>query len=181
MGSPKHLLPFHDRPLYLHILELLRTFCCVADKIYVSVNYPEQAARFNLPKSWQDRVTFLYDASSQDDSIPYVTAKAKPNDKGIGPAAGLLAAYKNDPHAHWLVVACDYPLLIPDALQQLYDAYEEPVTIFVNSQGCCESLLGIWGPYALSKLESNVGGGCTGSSMVVKELQGRLIKPGVDL
>ncbi len=45
-----------------------QNFCCVANKIYVSVNYPEQDARFNLPKSWQDRVTFLYDASSQDDS-----------------------------------------------------------------------------------------------------------------
>jgi len=79
------------------------------------------------------------------------------------------------------VVACDYPLLTPDALQQLYDAYEEPVTCFVNSQGWCELLLGIWGPYALSKLKSNVGGGCTGPSMVVKDLQGQLIKPGVDL
>jgi molybdopterin-guanine dinucleotide biosynthesis protein A len=99
---------------------------------------------FNLPKSWQDRVTFLYDDPSQDDSIPYITAKAKPDDNRIGPAAGLLAAYKNDPHAHWLVIACDYPLLTSDALQQLYDAYEEPVTCFVNSQEWCEPLLGIW-------------------------------------
>lgn len=181
MGSPKHLLPFHDRPLYLHVLELLQTFCHGTDKIYISVNRPEQATGFKLPMSWQDRVTFLYDEPSQDDSIPYITAKAKPDDNGIGPAAGLLAAYKNDPHAHWLVIACDYPLLTSDALQQLYDAYEEPVTCFVNSQGWLEPLLGIWGPYAISKLKSNVGRGYTGPSMVVKELQGRLIKPAVDL
>lgn len=75
------------------------------------------------------------------------------------------------------MVACDYPFLKFDALQQLYDAYEEPVTCFVNSQGWSEPLLGIWGPGALSKLKSNFGEGYTRPSKVAKELRGRLVKP----
>ncbi len=180
MGCPKHLLPFHARPLYLHILHLLQNFCSPTSKIYVSVNSQEQAASFNIPESWRDRVTFLYDYRNYIDFCPYNAAKADLDDNGIGPAAGLLAAYQNDPSAHWLVVACDYPLLTHDALRQLYDAYQEPITCFVNEQGWSEPLLSIRGPTALSKLEHNVREGSTGPSKVVRELRGRLVKPDVE-
>ena len=102
------------------------------------------------------------------------------NDNTIGPTAGLLAAYHNDPDAHWLVVACDYPLLTHDALRQLYEAYEESVTCFVNAQGWSEPLLAIWSPTALLKLDTNVREGSTGPSKVVNALQGRLVKAEVE-
>ena len=80
----------------------------------------------------------------------------------------------------WLVVACDYPLLTHDALRQLYEAYEEPITSFVNAEGWCEPLLEIWGPTALSKLADNVREGSKSPTKVVKELQRRLKKPQVE-
>lgn len=54
------------------------------------------------------------------------------------------------------------------------------MTCSVSSQGWCEPLLGIWGPNALSKLKSYVGGGSAGPRKVVIELRGRLVKPEVD-
>ena len=41
-----------------------------------------------------------------------------------GPAAGVLSAHQRYPHAAWLVVACDMPLVNARLLKQLPDARE---------------------------------------------------------
>ncbi len=54
------------------------------------------------------------------------------------------------------------------------------MTCFVNAQGWSEPLLGIWGPTALSRLDTNAREGNTGPSKVVKALRGRMVKPRVE-
>lgn len=180
MGSPKHLLRHNNRPLYLHTLELLQTFCHSHGQVHVSVRSEDQARSFNLPESWQHRATFLYDAHAHSSSSHDMSAEMKLEEKDIGPAAGLLAAYHDNPSTHWLVIACDYPLLTHDALRQLLNTYEEPVTCFVNQHGWSEPLIGIWSPVALQKLENNVRQGNKGPGRAIKELHGRLVKPEVE-
>lgn len=76
-----------------------------------------------------------------------------------GPASGLLAAHLFDRHFTWLVTGCDYPMIEPATLQQLFDAHiRKPavVTCFINDQGFSEPLLAIWTPAALLALEEMV-------------------------
>jgi molybdenum cofactor guanylyltransferase len=60
-------------------------------------------------------------------------------DIGIGTAAGFLAAHAHNADAHWLALACDYPLVTAEAPRQLREEFEEPVT-FVNRDGFVEPL-----------------------------------------
>lgn len=97
--------------------------------------------------------------------------------RDIGPAAGMVAAYYEDPAARWLVVACDFPLLTHAALRQLRDASVGPLTCFVNGGGFLEPLLAVWSPDALRRLEANVDDGILGPMAVVRELKGKCIRP----
>jgi molybdopterin-guanine dinucleotide biosynthesis protein A len=65
-------------------------------------------------------------------------------DIDIGPAIGLLVAHAHNADAYWLVLACDYPLVTAEALRQLCEEFEEPVTCFVNRDGFVESLVVAW-------------------------------------
>ena len=38
---------------------------------------------------------------------------------GLGPLGGILSAFRHDPNAAWLVLACDLPFMTADALRQL--------------------------------------------------------------
>jgi molybdopterin-guanine dinucleotide biosynthesis protein A len=38
---------------------------------------------------------------------------------GLGPLGGILSAFRKDPNAAWLVLACDLPFMTADALRQL--------------------------------------------------------------
>ena len=100
-----------------------------------------------------------------------------PEHGSIGPAAGLLAAHATDPEAHWLVLACDYPVAQFASMRQLLQEFEGPVTCFENEDGFCEPLFALWSPEALEKLAENVEKGKTGPSWTVREMGGKLIKP----
>ncbi|KAG9499541.1 hypothetical protein J7337_007997 [Fusarium musae] len=89
-----------------------------------------------------------------------------------GSATDLIAAYESDPEATWLLVACDYPSITADALQDLRSCYKPPVTCFQNQQGFCEPLLGIWSPEAISHVKENYRAGKPSFSKAVRELDG---------
>lgn len=172
MGFPKHLLQLpNGQPLYT---QLIQTFCGALldlDTMYVSFakdSAVDNGFRKEITPDTPDQVNkskvkieIVWDDTHED----------------IGPAAGLLSAFHQDPNATWLVVACDYPLIHIETLRQLLDEYEAPVTCFQNADGFCEPFLGIWSPKALSVLEENVKAGKLGPSRTVKEAGGKLIKP----
>ncbi|WP_160830148.1 molybdenum cofactor guanylyltransferase [Saccharibacter sp. 17.LH.SD] len=86
------------------------------------------------------------------------------DEEGIkGPAAGLLAAYKAFPHANWLVLACDLPLLrdktLRDLCHQWHDSFEPsraPIAYRSTYNGLPEPLCAIWTPPLLEALKSYV-------------------------
>src|SRR5690606_17603655 len=72
-----------------------------------------------------------------------------------GPAAGLAAAFRHAPHAAWLVLAVDLPL-VDESLLGLLVAGRDPArdaTAFRHRDGVAEPLCAIWEPSARVGLE----------------------------
>lgn len=167
MGSRKELLPHPSGlPMYQYIIEILSQAYPELDTVYMSVKnedyVPPSEMHRNQAEENRVSVRFIYDQQldNRDES-------------DIGPAAGLLAAYRTTSETNWLVVACDFPLLTVRTLQRLISAQEQQsssVTCYRNSKGFCEPLLAVWSPEALEKLAGNVRQGRTGPRFVLDEL-----------
>jgi len=169
MGTAKHLLPFIDgEPIYLYLLRQLRRACPDTSTLYMSLHSPDQAC--SLRQDTELPYQIIYDCINAVKKEECVAGR-------MGPAAGLLAASDTDPTAHWMVLACDYPLMSYNDLEQLLVAYEEPITCFRNVEGWCEPLVGIWSPQALKQLRQNMNAGITGPIAVVRMLKGKAIRP----
>jgi molybdopterin-guanine dinucleotide biosynthesis protein A len=171
MGSPKHLLPLHDGPLYLHLVRILHEALPKITTHHISLAdrsvTDEMLRRENV------------EISNAADTPNMITLNTIIDDAflDIGPAAGLLAAHRDDPKATWIVVACDFPLLQAAAIRQLVNSYEPPAICFKNKEGFSEPLLGIWSPQALESLKKNVEGGRLGPSYTLKTLGSKRIVP----
>ncbi|KAK4495424.1 hypothetical protein PRZ48_013755 [Zasmidium cellare] len=163
MGQPKHDMPLPDkRPLVSHMIDRIRSARPEMPTIHISLRAEDQS----FQTAADDRIQFIYD--SDDRPAGRVD---------LGPASGLLAAHHRDPTAHWLVIACDYPLLCVDDLRYIIESYEPPLTCFENVEGWPEPLLAIWSPLALQALERNVQAGMTGPIKTLKALQTKRLKP----
>lgn len=82
-----------------------------------------------------------------------------------GPAAGLLAAWRHDPSAAWLVLACDMPGLSPSILEALVVARDpgRGGTAWRSAEGGLpEPLCAIWEPVTLARLAALVAEGSDG-------------------
>ncbi|KAJ0418617.1 MobA-like NTP transferase domain-containing protein [Aspergillus carlsbadensis] len=176
MGSRKELLRLaNDVPIYEQ--QLLR----------LHLSFPEsEAVFFSLPSPpflseilGNPRVERVADTTlrlqSADSSVVVHILYDDPKED-LGPAAGLLSAYRHDPGAAWLVVACDYPFFSVSALRYLHRHMAGPVTCFENTDGIYEPLLGIWTPEALSLLDNNVQQGILGPKAVVLKSKGTSIR-----
>jgi molybdopterin-guanine dinucleotide biosynthesis protein A len=171
MGSPKHLLPLPDGPLYLHLIQILHKALPNITTYYISL-----ADRSVTDERLRNgNANIVYTPSAPTTIILSIITDTALTE--MGPAAGLLAAHKHDQSATWLVIACDYPLLKAAAVSQLVDSYEEPATCFRNDEGFSEPLLGIWSPQALSNLRENVESGRSGPSYTLKRLGSKLVEP----
>ena len=123
MGQDKSRLIYHEKPQREHLTDLLQPFC---GTVFWSVN-AEQAAELTMAN--QPVIVDAFD-------IP-------------GPLNGILSAFRHDPEAAWLVVACDMPLLTETSLTALVAGRDasKPATAFYDSNGQFpEPLLSIWEP-----------------------------------
>jgi molybdopterin-guanine dinucleotide biosynthesis protein A len=126
MGQNKALLPVHGIPQYAHLLDLLShhaTAVFISCKAGQESTYPATGARY------------LTDAPET-----------------AGPLAGIMAAFAYDPHAAWLVVACDLVLLDDDVLAELMRARQPQrvATCFRSGfDSLPEPLVAIWEPNAV--------------------------------
>jgi molybdopterin-guanine dinucleotide biosynthesis protein A len=93
MGHDKAALSYHGRSQLHWAFELLNSVC---ERTYISVRAEQtaEATRASLPQ--------IIDRQS-----------------GIGPIAGISAAFETHPEAAWLVLACDLPFLSSDVLTHL--------------------------------------------------------------
>lgn len=71
-----------------------------------------------------------------------------------GPAAGLVAAWRCDPEAAWLVLACDMPRLDRGLIEGLREARDpsRPATAYAGEDGRPEPLCAIYEPATLARL-----------------------------
>ncbi|RAL09414.1 molybdenum cofactor guanylyltransferase, partial [Aspergillus homomorphus CBS 101889] len=180
MKTRKELLSFQgDVPMYRQLIAVLHDALPESDTIYLSMR--SKAASQALP----DITTYGTDSFGLEIhhkklcvQIIYDDNASGDDGSDIGPAAGLLAAYRHDPKAKWLVIACDYPFLTTNALRQLLRHSEEaPVVCFENQEGWYEPLLALWTPQALRLLASNVQKGILGPKSAIKAVQGCGIRP----
>jgi molybdopterin-guanine dinucleotide biosynthesis protein A len=169
MGTDKFLLPHPSgQPLYLHLLSEIRRTIPWVDDVHLSLHSPAQGSL--VERKARNELHIIYDGDAFQDG-------SDSTDLRIGPAAGLLSAYRQNSSAHWFVLACDYPLITAQELFRLMDEFEDPVTCFENSDGFIEPLLSIWSPDALKHLELNVANGKYSVSRVIQELSGKRIRP----
>ncbi|KAL2839459.1 MobA-like NTP transferase domain-containing protein [Aspergillus pseudodeflectus] len=179
MGSRKELLCLaNDIPIYEQQLLRLHHAFPESDAVFLSLPSPASLPEI-LENPRIERVadtTFrLHTANSSPPFIAHILYDNPGED--LGPAAGLLSAYRHDNSATWLVVACDYPFFPVSALRYLCGHMAGPVTCFENADGIYEPLLGIWTPEALSLLDQNVQRGILGPKAVVLESKGTSIRP----
>jgi molybdopterin-guanine dinucleotide biosynthesis protein A len=122
MGSDKGQIAYHELPQREHLAQELNGIC---QDVYYSLR-AEQEAQKEMPVI---RDTFT----------------------GLGPFGAILSAFREQPEAAWLVVACDLPLLNQEALKFLLQ-HRDPsklATAFHNPEtGWPDPLVTIWEPRA---------------------------------
>lgn len=136
MGRDKAQLIYAERPQLQAAFELLRQV--VSDcRVSVRADQRDEPLRAGFPQ--------VIDAIED-----------------IGPAAGLLAAHAQAPHAAWLALACDLPLLDVPALESLIAGRGPHIAAVAFRSGhdaLPEPLCAIWEPAALQRLQAQVAAG----------------------
>lgn len=124
MGQDKGAISYHGIPQREYAAQVLSRFC---DETYISCR------------------------KDQTDDIDSEFPLLADTFEGLGPFGAILSAFREDPEAAWLVVACDLPLLNEGSIRQLRQsrdtsmtatAFNSPVNEFP------EPLIAIWEPRA---------------------------------
>jgi len=124
MGVDKGLIDYHGQAQVNWLAELLGKYCA---SVRVSVG------------------------SRQDQSGDYASmATVVDHQPGLGPAGGLISAWRTAPDAAWLLVAVDMPLLDRATLTALTAGRSAThlATAFRHPDGVLEPLCTIWEPAA---------------------------------
>lgn len=135
MGEDKGGIVWHDKPQRYYMADVLTEFC---ETVYISCR-PEQ----------------------ENDIISPYKALVDSVDAG-GPIAGILSAFAMFPHAAWMVVACDLPLLTTEVLKDLLQKRNPLLhaTAFRSpSDGMPEPLIAIWEPSSYLPLRAHLSSG----------------------
>ncbi len=126
MGRDKGAIDYHGKAQREHMADLLSGLC---DETYLSVAPGTQL----------------------ESEYPLLADQFL----GMGPFGGILSAFKSDPNAAWLVVACDQPLLKQRHLKMLFTQREthRVATCFHNPDtNFPEPLITLWEPKAYAVL-----------------------------
>jgi len=155
MGRDKALLDFHGKPQAQAAADMLAPF---VDGVFLSCR-PEQ-----YPAELFRGLERLHDP-----------------EEGLGPLGGILAAFARHPHAAWVVVACDLPLLTPAVLEQLLRERDpaRAFTAFTSAfDGLPEPLCTVYEPAALPVIEAARGAGktCPRKILILNPEQVKLLK-----
>lgn len=122
MGQDKGAINYHGKPQREYAFEMLDNLC---EKTFLS-------GRKSQTESWQENFPIISDTFT-----------------GLGPFGAILSAFRENPNAAWLCIACDLPLLTDTTLQQLIKQRDPSkiATAFHNSEtGFPEPLITIWEP-----------------------------------
>ncbi|MEQ9298780.1 MAG: NTP transferase domain-containing protein [Cyclobacteriaceae bacterium] len=126
MGRDKGAIDYHGKPQREYVADLLNEVC---DEVYLSVQ------------------------PGNDIDTQYT--KLEDSFMGLGPYGGLLSAFRHDPNAAWLALACDVPLVDQQVIKHLIEqrdpskfatCFHSPVT------GHPEPMITIWEPRMYQRL-----------------------------
>ncbi|MEM9329047.1 MAG: NTP transferase domain-containing protein, partial [Bacteroidota bacterium] len=126
MGRDKGAINYHGKPQREHMADILSEF---TENTYLSVR--ESA---NIKSNYPLLPDTFHD---------------------LGPFGGLLSAFRQDPDAAWLAVACDVPLVDRDVISQLTANRDtsQTATCFHNPhRNLPEPMLALWEPRAYQRL-----------------------------
>ncbi len=126
MGRDKGAIDYHGKPQREHVADLLSEVC---DEVYMSVQ----------PGSDIDTRYARLEDSFMD----------------LGPYGGLLSAFRHDPNAAWLALACDVPLVDQHVLKLLTEQRDTSkfATCFHSpATGHPEPMITIWEPRMYQRL-----------------------------
>lgn len=121
-----------------------------------------QSLVFYQAEKLRQLVTEVYISCRQEQAAAYAGAFPLITDSlpSGGPMSGLLSAMRVRPEAAWLVLAVDMPLLTVDHLDWLLN-HRDPeaiATVFRQSDGMVQPLIGVWEPKATPLLEAAFAG-----------------------
>ena len=153
MGLDKGLIDYHGQAQVSWLAELLGEFCA---SVHVSVG------------------------SRQDQSGGYASmATIVDRQPGLGPAGGLISAWKIVPDAAWLLVAVDMPLLDRATLSALTAgrSVTHLATAFRHPDGVLEPLCTIWEPAARTVLEQRLKRGDASLRRLLEGSPVRVLEP----
>lgn len=151
MGHDKGAMAWHGKEQRYHMADLLRELC---EEVYISCRAEQQAHLEPAYSTLPDTFT------------------------GLGPYGAILSAFREDPEAAWLVVACDLPLLDVATLHHLRQnrnpsaiatAYASP------EDGFPEPLMAIWEPKSYPVLLSFLAQGYTCPRKVLRNSETHLL------
>lgn len=131
MGSPKEKIRWHGKEQHYYLADLLQNYC---KNVYISCR-AEQIDEKAGGKEKQSNYAWLCDRYT-----------------AIGPIGGILTAFEFQPKQAWLVVACDLPMLGPEAVDYLIQKRDPRriATAFTSPQNNLpEPLFAIWEPNSL--------------------------------
>lgn len=126
MGKDKGAITYHGKPQREYVAELMGKFCT---EVFIS-------SRSDRP--------ITSDYPCIEDTFT-----------GLGPYGGILSAFRKDPNAGWLTVACDIPLINEPTVHQLVENRNSSrvATCFHNPETQFpEPLITIWEPRAYPRL-----------------------------
>lgn len=128
MGRDKSAISWHGKPQREHLAGMLQPLC---EQVFISCRaeqVPEMGSAYpTLPDTFLD----------------------------LGPFGAILSAFRFDPNAAWLVVACDLPLLDSETLQFLMEnrqAQRLATTFQSPFDQKPEPLIAIWEPKSYARL-----------------------------
>lgn len=133
MGTEKFLLQYHGMPQYQH-LYLLFEFLSITP--YISCN-PLQLSQ--VPDSYRIIVD---------------------RHEAIGPMGGIASAFRQDPDAAWIVIACDLPFIDADAVKRLVDERSQAVDVVTyqkKNTSFCETTVTLYEPSSFERIKKSIG------------------------
>ncbi len=131
MHVDKATLDYHGRPQLQRAYELV---AAVTTKAFVSVR-----------------------ADQRTDPTRAAFAQIEDLQNGLGPMAGIIAAFTQHPQVAWLVLACDLPFLMRATLEELIrqrDPHRLATAYRSTHDGLPEPLCAIWEPASVEPLKA---------------------------
>lgn len=130
MGRDKGEIEYHGKSQRTYAADLLASHC---EEVYISCR-PDQIGELEV----KEKYPLLPDTIS-----------------GLGPYGAILSAFRQDPNAAWLVIACDLPLVDETSVKHLIDnrSSKNIATAFHNeTTGFPDPLFTLWEPKSYARL-----------------------------